>query len=450
MSEMHSEAEQLASRLDRVLPPGTTFVPPRTKDQLVNTAIDIASASFPVLSADAINRIETRILVAYRGQFPTKNGKLHTNGFHPREPVLVKTTTRQRTMPVVLRWVAAAVLVFVLLAGSVTAASSSTLPGDILYPVKRAVEQIELAAASSTQQRVEVYLNHAQRRAEEALILSARRQPVELVLSEAQQNVAAAEQLDPSLTESPSLLAHVLEINSILDVVRSTLPDQPLNEVDDPGVVIPVETPTSTQTYTVTPTETDIPTPTFTPSETPLPVGTATLAPTRTSVTTRRTQTSTPRPDQTATVTRTPSRTPTATRTSTINRTPTATATRRNNPTRTVDVDPTDCSGNSCAARATNQPQGTPGGGNGNQPQPTPGADNGNGGGNNNGGGNGNNPTPDNGSGNGGGNGNDGGNGNANNPPGGDSGVTDPTPDNGNGNGGGNGNANNPPGATPA
>jgi len=150
MSEMQTDPEQLAARLDRALPPGTPFIPPRTKDPLVNTAIDLAATPFPAPSTDALKRMEARMLAAYDEQFPVPNGKMHTNGVQPgvTQPQIALVPKRRSPVPIVLRWTAAAVLILVILSGGITAASASSVPGDVLYPVKRAAEQVELVIAT--------------------------------------------------------------------------------------------------------------------------------------------------------------------------------------------------------------------------------------------------------------------------------------------------------------
>jgi hypothetical protein len=49
----------------------------------------------------------------------------------------------------------------------VAAASEGTLPGDILYPVNRALERVELAAARAPSSKAETHLGHAANRLEE-------------------------------------------------------------------------------------------------------------------------------------------------------------------------------------------------------------------------------------------------------------------------------------------
>ena len=57
---------------------------------------------------------------------------------------------------------------------AVAAASQSALPGDALYPTKRLVERVQLAAALTPQGDVAVLMDQAQRRAMEAIALRER------------------------------------------------------------------------------------------------------------------------------------------------------------------------------------------------------------------------------------------------------------------------------------
>ncbi|MBK9749413.1 MAG: hypothetical protein IPO91_21895 [Chloroflexi bacterium] len=395
MSEMRNTPEQLAARLDRVLPPGTTFTPPRTKDPLVNTAIDVADTPFPALSNEASQRIEARMLAAFDQQFPAQNGKVHKNGARPStaQPSIALVPKQRRSpVPIVLRWAAAAVLILVILSGGLTAASASAVPGDTLYPVKRAVEQVELVFARTSADRAEVLLQQARRRAEEALVLTVRREDTNTVLMEARQNLNEAERLAPELMTQPAFAQSITAINAVIDAVDgSSVPPGQAPEGEQPsGLPLLAESET--------------PTPSVTPSPTRTP---------RTRVP------ATDETDESASATRTPRPTNTPRPTHVPPTQAQGGQQATNPPQGNPPADPgngnsqqaTNCPGNSCSAQATNPPQGNPpadpGGGN---PPVDPG-----------GGNNGNN-----------------GNGSAANPPGDPPGVADQG--NGNSNAGGNGN----------
>ncbi len=67
----------------------------------------------------------------------------------------------------------ASLIVVFLLFGSVVGASAASVPGDVLYTVKRATEQVRLTLASEPQ-KVDLYLEFAQRRFQELRILTGR------------------------------------------------------------------------------------------------------------------------------------------------------------------------------------------------------------------------------------------------------------------------------------
>ena len=92
----------------------------------------------------------------------------------------------------------AAVITVVLLGGAAVAASASALPGDVLYPVKRAVERIELTIHSDPASRARLHLQYAQRRLAELSALLAERRVGQNVdvgaeMSAYQKEVAAAQ-----------------------------------------------------------------------------------------------------------------------------------------------------------------------------------------------------------------------------------------------------------------
>jgi hypothetical protein len=279
-----------------------------------------------------------------------------------------------------LRWAAAASLILVLFAGGLTAASASSVPGEALYPVKQWVEQVELATAWTDSARVSVYLNHAERRAREALVLLDRAQPEPSLVAAARANLNAAQQLaqaagDAERAGMVEYAGRLSQVDALIEFVADgapgTLPSAaPTNEL--PGMIPPSDTP--------------VPTPTFTPMPTRTPTG---VEPTRTR-----------RPPNSSAA-----RTATA-QAALAETTPTPLATSFSlYGLATATPDPTDCPGNSCnsagvpggqidpqnptgqsGGRSDNPPvppgQGNPGGG-GNSP-PGQGRGNDNGGGNDN------------------------------------------------------------------
>jgi hypothetical protein len=79
--------------------------------------------------------------------------------------------SQPRPATIVLRWATA--LAFVLaLAFGVSAASARSLPGDVVYPVKRALEGVQLALTSNLTVRRQLEAEHNARRQEEVRALS--------------------------------------------------------------------------------------------------------------------------------------------------------------------------------------------------------------------------------------------------------------------------------------
>jgi hypothetical protein len=69
----------------------------------------------------------------------------------------------------------AAAVIAVLLGGAAVSASASALPGEILYPVKRAVERIELIIHRDPASQARLHLQFAQQRLAELSALEAQR-----------------------------------------------------------------------------------------------------------------------------------------------------------------------------------------------------------------------------------------------------------------------------------
>jgi hypothetical protein len=86
-------------------------------------------------------------------------------------PTIERTKPRHRIALVLL----AAVISVVLIGGAAAAASGSAVPGDLLYPVKRAVEKIELIVHRDPASRAQLHLQFAQRRLTELSTLLAMR-----------------------------------------------------------------------------------------------------------------------------------------------------------------------------------------------------------------------------------------------------------------------------------
>ncbi len=87
----------------------------------------------------------------------------------------VATLERRRPRHRVALVLIAAAITAILLGGAAVSASASALPGEILYPVKRAVERIELIIHHDPASQTRLHLQFAQRRLTELSALQAMR-----------------------------------------------------------------------------------------------------------------------------------------------------------------------------------------------------------------------------------------------------------------------------------
>ena len=304
MSEMTPE-EILARRLDQVLPPDTTRIPPQTPDPLVNMAARIAAMSVPEPSDLALIRMENVVLAAF--------DKQHRVQQQPKQT--------RRWVSHVSRWAVAASFVLVLLIVGLVPASAGSLPGDPLYGVMRLTESVELALASDSNTAVRLRLVYAERRALEALALFERDQFDAALLDEARAELSNAEQAaSPEVRTSLIFQWQQQELSELITFV-----EQQVQEPDEPVVLT---------TDSATPTDTSMPsaTPSATPTSTDTPAAT---------------DTSTPSATPTQSVTPRPSRTPRPTSTIAPSLTVTPRPSRTLQPTQIPNV-ATDCPGNSC------------------------------------------------------------------------------------------------------
>ncbi len=202
MSEQHSTPDVLARRLDQALPSGKNFTPPTTPDPLVNTATEIAKLSVPSLTSAASSRIEARMLAAFDQQ--------HQPRVMPRV---------RRTSGIVTRWAIAACAALVLLFAGLTPSVSAAVPGEPLYTVKQFYERVELATAFSPSAQVSVYLQHANRRAEEALTLLERNQFDPALTNAALTDITEASKSASIIQKSPRLRGKLYQADLLLQFV---------------------------------------------------------------------------------------------------------------------------------------------------------------------------------------------------------------------------------------
>jgi hypothetical protein len=143
------QANDLAERLDRALPPYEVVVPDVTTvdDPVLAVAIRLAQGPHPVLSESLQGRIEARVLAR-------------------AEQMTRRAWQSRRSAGLFLRTAVAACLVLAVIVVSTATASASSLPGDTLYPVKRLVESGRLALAGDSGE-LDLRLDFADRRLDE-------------------------------------------------------------------------------------------------------------------------------------------------------------------------------------------------------------------------------------------------------------------------------------------
>jgi hypothetical protein len=265
MTDTMTDPRSLADRLDAALPPDRFDIPSMSDDPLVNTAQLFAALPQPLLSPVTKGQIRSQVLEAYRQQ-------THRS-----------VSMRSRTIAA-LRWAAVVGIVLMLSLVGVTRAALASVPGDTLYPVKEVVERVELALATSDQARASVQLKHAERRAQEALVLLDRgRWSPDLVTTALDDMIAAAKAAreDPSIpaSERVQLEARTVQINTLLDSILVRAARSGLVSQDSLAPLIEHVHTTQTSGSLLLPPP--VPAPTATPSPTPAPgpTGTATPAP---------------------------------------------------------------------------------------------------------------------------------------------------------------------------
>ncbi len=169
---------------------------------------------------------------------------------------------------------AAATLVLLLVSGlGLVRASEGTVPGDTLYGVKRASEQVTLFFADE-EARPGVLTRIAEARLTEIATLAGRSQRIDntLVTDTVQSlKAAAAAQIDPE-----KRAALVVQADRAIELVSS---NGKLGEAEPLATALqviatPTDTPTSVPTATPTPMPSETPTPSITPTDTPTDVGT--------------------------------------------------------------------------------------------------------------------------------------------------------------------------------
>lgn len=199
-------------------------------DARIRAAARLAKSSPPPLSDAARARIRDRIRLHQPApQQPASP---------PREPSVVRPAAGY--WQGLAKLAAAVVMVFALGLGTSTATANS-LPGDVLYPVKRQIEQIELNLAASAAARADVYLAQANRRLSETDALLTRGQFRADIFEEAASHLEQAVQLAESNQLYTSENGLAADTRSTYDSLTRTLRDAPTRADVTAGVINTLE-----------------------------------------------------------------------------------------------------------------------------------------------------------------------------------------------------------------
>lgn len=313
------DPQELGDLLDALLPAGQYNIPDEVDDALAQAAMAVSKSEHPQLNADASARILERVQGA--------NRELHNKPNPPAQ----KSRLIRFPIQALTRWVAALLIAFILLNNLAIPAMAASLPGDILYPVKKVLESVELQLASNEDQLADLYLVQAERRIEEAQVLLDRETVNTDLISTAIDNVSHATSLVDMDDSQPISIHKDIVVERIAGVINRVEEYSSTNELNTQ-----FESIQSAQTS-----ESIVAEPSSTPSDTPEPSATFTPEP---SATFTNTPTATFTPEPTATYTEVPVQPQVlenleATATFTASHTPEATAT--NVPTETPSFTPT-------------------------------------------------------------------------------------------------------------
>ncbi|MDP2954041.1 MAG: DUF5666 domain-containing protein, partial [Chloroflexota bacterium] len=126
------------------------------------------------------------------------------------------------------RWAvaAASIILSIVLGGAATAAASSgALPGDTLYPVKRATEEAGLAFQLSDKGKAALHLAYAERRSQEISVLLERGDTTQVgpALSALQENLTSATRIATTLRDEGALASLESQVNERASVALNTL-----------------------------------------------------------------------------------------------------------------------------------------------------------------------------------------------------------------------------------
>jgi hypothetical protein len=126
---------------------------PQWQDELepmLRTVLEAKDLSAPAIPREVLNRSRTRIL-GYAAQLRTVD----------------RPARHWWRLPRMATAVFFSILVFLMSSGGLLAASAQSLPGDMLYPVKLAVENLQVQFVPGVKERQEIELNYTLRRVSE-------------------------------------------------------------------------------------------------------------------------------------------------------------------------------------------------------------------------------------------------------------------------------------------
>jgi hypothetical protein len=301
------EARQLMNELDRLIPPHSTETQ-TSADPLIQAARHLAQGPDIKLSAASLDRIEARLRA--------RTIEMHAEPVKPLPPRPAARPATRRFSPYRSLWryaVAACLILALVVSAGVTKVSASSLPGETLYPVKRAVESGRLALVSDNGEpglRVDL----ASRRLDEFKALLERDEVYPQALEEADDHLDRALELMARGYGNRAALS--VRVSNLLDrqttLITQAVPQasdrqrQHLESLMNNVLVLqeaaldlhselfpPTSTPTLTATIppsltplpptsTITPTASSTLTPTATPTASAVPSGTITPLPTNT------------------------------------------------------------------------------------------------------------------------------------------------------------------------
>jgi hypothetical protein len=361
-------------------------------DEYLARYLDSAYLAAPLKAAEAVRNLPRPALPPATRQ--AHEARLRAAVYAQALPPPASARRRVLAGRPVLRWATALALLFALVLGSTTvvAAASDSVPGETLYPIKRASEALRLALTPPSAQTA-LHLALAQERADELTTVvgrgTASPQVIQFLTAAmlAESDLALDRVDDAPAAQQAQLLVQVkastashqallLTVNKAMAAVaqadlasalataqaNSLLAEAQLTRLPDAtGVPPTVPSPTLPATNTALPTDTPTATQTARPSSTPSPTATAT--PTRTPGVTLvvvALPTRTPTTLPTLTVPPPPTATPLPTETHTATPLPSATLTATATPTPTWTPTPTETPTPTATASLTPQPSPTP------------------------------------------------------------------------------------------